>query len=244
MKFSDSYTLRRSSPPKRKGTNPVHHQTHNTKMDSQIHHAEDIQAVDCQIQGFAADTKTTLGIIKYLSKVLNHISQSKNAMISPSLLKQRDIHTRRVSPEETRIKWRRDQIRTQMKLGLEANSSWCNKHLPQVIWCGYLRKGAATPWKQPTERWTEVRSEPAPQASAISRIVVMQYRSSGQTTKRLTVSDPRREAARDIAGKAYLSVAVEGRRGRVLLSLKSGHDADTLVRCILAELRPAFSFLP
>ena len=193
---------------------------------------------------FTTDMKGKLTIIKCICKLLNQYSKNKKSKVSPSLLKPVGIDTRRISPEETRVNWRRDQICTQMKVALLANSSCCTKHLPQVIWCGYLRKGAATPWKQPTERWTEVRSEPAPQVSAISRTVVMQYRSSAQTTKRLTVSDPRREAARDIAGKAYLSVAVEGRRGRVLLSLKSGHDADTLVRCILAELRPAFSFLP
>ena len=200
--------------------------------------AEDIQAVDCPIADL---TKETLGISNYMGKVLNH---SKMSMPSRTSSTQDDIDTHRASPEESRVNWRRDQIRAKIKVASQLDFSCCTKHLPQVIWCGYLRKGAATPWKQPTERWTEVRSEPAPQASAISRTVVMQYRSSGQTTKRLTVSDPRREAARDISGKAYLSVAVEGRRGRVLLSLAWGHDADALVRRIAAELRPAFSFLP
>ena len=62
--------------------------------------------------------------------------------------------------------------------------------------------------------------------------------------KRLIVSQPRREAAHDITGKAYISVAAEGRRGRVMLSLAQDHEADALVRRIGAALRPACSFLP
>ena len=89
-----------------------------------------------------------------------------------------------------------------------------------------------------------MRKEPAPQGSGAQTILVLQYQSGSSGVKRLIVSQPRREAAHDITGKAYISVAAEGRRGRVMLSLAQDHEADALVRRIGAALRPACSFLP
>ena len=213
-----------------------------TSSTSSNDSGEIIQFLDCMTQTSTAGLRGKRQIIKYLCsrfEVALRDTKSKKLASSKHSLSQ----GKRLSPEDIKIKWRRDQICSQIKQASVVNSSW-RIGQPQVIWCGYIRKGKPMPWRQPQERWFEVRKEPTLQGSAAAHIVVMQYQSaSTQTVKRLVVSDPRREAARDIISKAYISVAVEGRKGRVMLSLAWDHEADALVFRIAAALRPALSFL-
>ena len=205
---------------------------------SSEHPTRTIQKIEyvCKESAESATGIRAKEFIKYLCNILMRTPKSAYS-------KHCGVHKCNASPEQIKIKWRRDQIASQIKLASVVNSSW-RKTQPQVIWCGYLRKGLPTPWRQPQERWFEVRKEPAPQGSGAQTILVLQYQSGSSGVKRLIVSQPRREAAHDITGKAYISVAAEGRRGRVMLSLAQDHEADALVRRIGAALRPACSFLP
>ena len=203
---------------------------------------EIIQYLDCMTQTSTTSLSGKREIIKYLYSLF-HVALRETKSKKLALSKHSQTQGRRLSPEDIKIKWRRDQISSQIKQASVVNSSWRTCQ-PQVIWCGHIRKGQPMPWRQPQEQWFEVRKEPAPHGSAAAHIVVMQYKSaSTQIVKRLVVSDPRREEARDIIGKAYISVVVEGRKGRVMLSLAWDHEADTLVFRIAAALRPALSFL-
>ena len=201
-------------------------------------HSQTFQEIEKMTQK-STTAKTGEELVKYLHKILKQTENLRKGQTSRDCDVQCDT-----SPEQIRIKWRRAQISSQLKLASVVDSSW-RKAQPQVIWCGHLRKGLPTPWKQPQERWFEARKEPTRQGWGTRHIVVMQYqRGSSAAAKRLIVTDPRREAARDIIGKAYISVAVEGRRGRLMLSLVWDHEADALVRRIAAALWPACSFLP
>ena len=204
--------------------------------------AEVVECFDCITQISTPGLSSKRETIKYLCNLFRlseWIANPKKTASSKLCV----IQGRSLSPEDTKIKWRRDQIRNQIQQASVVNSSWRNNQL-RVIWCGHMRKWGAA-FLKPQERWFEVRQEPAPQGSAMSHIVVMQYQSASalQTVKRLVVSDPRREAARDIMGKAYISVAVEGRRGRLMLSLAWDHEADVLVWRMASALRAALRSL-
>ena len=143
---------------------------------------------------------------------------------------------------DVKIKWRREQISYQQNLTSAPRSSW-QKNQIQVLWCGFLQKGSAAPWRQPQMRWFEVRKEPNAPGSA-SPSIVMQYQPRGDDAcalpaKRLTISNVRRHPELDDISGAFLSVEVEGRRGRLQLSAAWERDADALVARISGVLRGA-----
>ena len=111
------------------------------------------------------------------------------------------VHKCNASPEQIKIKWRRDQIASQIKLASVVNSSW-RKTQPQVIWCGYLRKGLPTPWRQPQERWFEVRKVPAPQGSRAQTNLALQYQTDPVVSS--GSSFPNRGAKRRMTSRARL----------------------------------------
>ena len=102
------------------------------------------------------------------------------------------------SARDVKLKWRREQISSHQDMEVEMTSSWQQNHT-QVLWCGFLQKASAAPWRQPQTRWFEVRKEPSVPGSSAPPIV-MQRRDDDDCAlpaKRLAISDVRRHAGRE-----------------------------------------------
>ena len=110
------------------------------------------------------------------------------------------------------------------------------------LWSGWLQKrgsGLVGLWQA---RWFELRQEPISEDGSRRHCAVLQYigrgSSGGEETKRLELTDARRDCGHDGAGRTCLSLGVVGRRGRVLLGSASGHEAESLLSCIALILPP------
>ena len=104
------------------------------------------------------------------------------------------------SARDVKLKWRREQISSHQDMEVEMTSSWQQNHT-QVLWCGFLQKASAAPWRQPQTRWFEVRKEPSVPGSSAPPIVMQYQRRDDDDcalpAKRLAISDVRRHAGRD-----------------------------------------------
>ena len=187
----------------------------------------------------------TINRRKSLGQVLTYMCSRScgrsvpNSQIVPSP-KQHESPNRTSSVRDVKLKWRREQISSHQDMEVEMSSSWQRNHT-QVLWCGFLQKASAAPWRQPQMRWFEVRKEPSVPGSSASPIVMQYQRRDDDDcalpAKRLAISDVRRHAERDNMSGAFLSVAVAGRIGRLQLSAAWERDADELVARITEALR-------
>ena len=198
------------------------------KFENDVNDASSMNEDDLTINT-SIGVKSMRQVFTYLCSISGgrSVPKSKN----PPLPKHSASTTN--SAVEVKLKWRRELIFSQQDLASELSSSWQQNQI-QVLWCGFLLKGGAAPWRQPQMRWFEVRKEP-------NASIVMQYQPRGddacaRPAKRMAISDMRRHAERDDISGAYLSVAVAGRRGRVQLSAAWAHDADELVSRVVETL--------
>ena len=139
---------------------------------------------------------------------------------------------------EIKCKWRQQQISIQSKFSKPIDSSWRTRQIP-CLWCGWLLKRASNIVGRWQERWFELHREAAADRPS-AHYAVLQYigrgRDGGEVAKRLKLVNARRE--HDWEERACVSVAVAGRRGRVLLAAPSDLAAADLLTQIAAIMRP------
>ena len=142
------------------------------------------------------------------------------------------------SAVEIKCKWRQQQISIQSKFSKPIDSSWRTRQIT-CLWCGWLLKRASNIVGRWQDRWFELHRE-ATADRAPAHCAVLQYigrgRDGGEVSKRLKLVDARRE--HDWEERACVSVAVVGRRGRVMLAAPSDLAAADLLSQIAAILRP------
>ncbi len=142
------------------------------------------------------------------------------------------------SPIEIKCKWRQRQISIQSKYSKPIDSSWRTRQIT-CLWCGWLLKRASNIVGRWQERWFELHREAAAdRASAHSAVLhyISHGREGAEAVKRLKLVNARRE--HDWGERACVSVAIAGRRGRVLLAAPSDLAAADLLAQIAAILRP------
>jgi hypothetical protein len=142
------------------------------------------------------------------------------------------------SPLEIKCKWRQQQISTQSKYSNPIDSSWRTRQIT-CLWCGWLLKRASNIVGRWQERWFELHREAATdRAPALCPILryISNSRDGGEVAKHLKLVNARRE--HDWEERACVSVAIAGRRGRVLLAAPSDLAAADLLAQIAAILRP------
>ena len=187
---------------------------------------------------YSSNGKRNLGqVLTYMCSISGGRSVPSSQM--PPSPKQNESPNLANSARDVKLKWRREQISSHQDMELEMSSSWQQNHT-QVLWCGFLQKASAAPWRQPQTRWFEVRKEPSVPGSSAPPIVMQYQRRDDDDcalpAKRLAISDVRRHAERDNMSGAFLSVAVAGRIGRLQLSAAWERDADELVARITEAL--------
>ena len=187
---------------------------------------------------YTSNGKRNLGqVLTYMCSISGGRSVPSSQM--PPSPKQNDSPNLANSARDVKLKWRREQISSHQDIEVDMTSSWQQNHT-QVLWCGFLQKASAAPWRQPQTRWFEVRKEPSVPGSSAPPIVMQYQRRDDDDcalpAKRLAISDVRRHAERDNMSGAFLSVAVAGRIGRLQLSAAWERDADELVARITEAL--------
>ena len=187
---------------------------------------------------YSSNGKRNLGqVLTYMCSISGGRSVPSSQM--PPSPKQNESPNLANSARDVKLKWRREQISSHQDMELEMSSSWQQNHT-QVLWCGFLQKASAAPWRQPQTRWFEVRKEPSVPGSSAPPIVMQYQRRDDDDcalpAKRLVISDVRRHAERDNMSGAFLSVTVAGRIGRLQLSAAWERDADELVARITEAL--------
>ena len=187
---------------------------------------------------YSSNGKRNLGqVLTYMCSISGGRSVPSSQM--PPSPKQNESPNLANSARDVKLKWRREQISSHQDMEVEMTSSWQQNHT-QVLWCGFLQKASAAPWRQPQTRWFEVRKEPSVPGSSAPPIVMQYQRRDDDDcalpAKRLAISDVRRHAERDNMSGAFLSVTVAGRIGRLQLSAAWERDADELVARITEAL--------
>lgn len=145
-------------------------------------------------------------------------------------------------PAEVKRRWRKEQVINQQKLRPHINSSWRRNQL-ECLWCGWIKKRSRGITAQWNLRWFELRQEPIGGASSSVYHAILQYESAAsekakQAPKRLKIIDARPESVRSWDGWSCFSVAVVGRRDRILLAMKLGVEVDVLLSRIRSILAP------